>query len=730
MCCSSPSPPPPPDYSGIAASSEAAAKLARESAAEDLAFRKQVYQDSLPQQQGLYNLANRVADQQMGIADQNQRMAQEQWNYNLGNFRPLETQTILDSMGSQYLTADEMSQLQNTFAAPQTAPRFQDFMAQRGYTDPSSWMQRRTITNTVNPGQAAPADGPGFESWLAQQYPGYEFRGDSFGYNEQGQGEDGRDQWREVNSRSTLQGLYDSYYPTRAAIPGSTSVTEETSGLSPEQLAALRAEYQQQYGQLNDPAYQAQQAGQRSRLFNDLSRVAADRQAAETQQGFRTAAEQNVGDIESLRGQGAGELGSLRDQLDSQYTGLGTQGTAALDRIGVQGTGQLQGLRSTGTQQLNQLRDEGVGDLNQLRDSQLAYLRGREQQDREGIQAQINSAYGQQARNLTRMGGDPNRIAAMAAQIANSQALARVGGVNQLSRQYGEMNQNTMQQYGGQAAALRQGYGQQRYSQDMGLGQQQYAQDMGLGQQRYSQDMGIGQQQIVNRAQMGQQIAAMNQMYGQQSNAQRAAAREASRATEAGRYGQGIALRSGAANFGRNMPNTAGQAYGLAMQGGNAAVANANTGFMSGLPYAQFQAGGTGSQLAAAGLQQQGALGMGGLMNQQYNSQMNAYNAQNAAQGAGLAGLGSLAGQLGAAAIKNPAIFTLSDRRVKKDIRLIGQRGDGLNLYVFTYKHPYDAVYGTQPQMGVMADEVLEVYPDAVSTDAHGFMQVDYSKLG
>ena len=101
-----------------------------------------------------------------------------------------------------------------------------------------------------------------------------------------------------------------------------------------------------------------------------------------------------------------------------------------------------------------------------------------------------------------------------------------------------------------------------------------------------------------------------------------------------------ISLRAGAASFGRNMPNTAGQALGLATQAGNSAVGNQNAAFMSGMPYAQFAAGGTGNQIGAAGMAMQGNLGLGNLMNQNYQAQMSAH-------GQGMAGLGQLAGLVG-----------------------------------------------------------------------------------
>lgn len=101
--------------------------------------------------------------------------------------------------------------------------------------------------------------------------------------------------------------------------------------------------------------------------------------------------------------------------------------------------------------------------------------------------------------------------------------------------------------------------------------------------------------------------------------------------------GQLMGLRTGVANFGRNMPNTAGQAFGLATQAGSSAVANQNAGFTSGLPYAQFQTGAYGTGLGAAGIGSQTALGYGGLQNQQYATQAGA-------AGAALGGLGQLAG--------------------------------------------------------------------------------------
>jgi hypothetical protein len=59
-----------------------------------------------------------------------------------------------------------------------------------------------------------------------------------------------------------------------------------------------------------------------------------------------------------------------------------------------------------------------------------------------------------------------------------------------------------------------------------------------------------------------------------------------------------------------------------------------------------------------------------------------------------------------------------SDRRLKDDIRLVGRTFDGLNVYTFRYKN--DPIV----RMGVMAQEVLPVHPEAVS-ERDGYLAVD-----
>lgn len=264
--------------------------------------------------------------------------------------------------------------------------------------------------------------------------------------------------------------------------------------------------------------------------------------------------------------------------------------------------------------QLNQLITGGGG-LNTA--DRLGAMQGlaRKAEDTAGADAaaraggQVNDAYGMQARMMARYGGgDPRRLAPMAAQMANSQALAQVHA----------------------------------------------------------------------------------------SNTARQGVRD-----------QGIGLRANAAGLGRSVAGAGMQGYGLSADLGNSAINAQNTGFMSALPYAQFQSGAYGTQLGAAGLAQQGTLGLGQLQTGMYKTEADAH-------GAGMAGLGQLAGTVGMLAFK-------SDRRLKSNIVLTGVHPLGVGIY------EYD-IDGRR-ERGVMADEVEKVLPEAVLTGADGYKLVNYAML-
>ena len=75
-------------------------------------------------------------------------------------------------------------------------------------------------------------------------------------------------------------------------------------------------------------------------------------------------------------------------------------------------------------------------------------------------------------------------------------------------------------------------------------------------------------------------------------------------------------------------------------------------------------------------------------------------------------------GKMGQPGLSN----VFSDRRLKKNIKQIGTRPDGLNVYEFDY------IWGGGRQTGLMAQEVQSVYPGAVS-ESGGYLMVDYSKV-
>jgi hypothetical protein len=96
--------------------------------------------------------------------------------------------------------------------------------------------------------------------------------------------------------------------------------------------------------------------------------------------------------------------------------------------------------------------------------------------------------------------------------------------------------------------------------------------------------------------------------------------------------------------------------------------------------------------------------------------EQNLYNQQVAAQNANTAGLYSLAGAGGAAAITK-----YSDARLKSNIVKIGKHPIGIGIY------EYD-IFGHR-ERGVMAQELMQVMPDAVHQDSNGYFMVDYGRL-
>jgi len=145
------------------------------------------------------------------------------------------------------------------------------------------------------------------------------------------------------------------------------------------------------------------------------------------------------------------------------------------------------------------------------------------------------------------------------------------------------------------------------------------------------------------------------------------------------------------------------------------------------------QMGNLGAGAQAAGLQgAQAQLGAGtlGQQTQQagntalYNQflQQQAYPFQVAQFLANIAeGTGALSGST---TTTNQPMPFFSDRRLKHDIKRIGESDHGLPIYAFKYKHDPEG----HTHVGFMADEVEHVHPEAVGL-AGGYKTVDYDKI-
>ena len=138
-------------------------------------------------------------------------------------------------------------------------------------------------------------------------------------------------------------------------------------------------------------------------------------------------------------------------------------------------------------------------------------------------------------------------------------------------------------------------------------------------------------------------------------------------------------------------------------------------------PLAEFNAIRTGTapqmpQFTGVPQTQQANTNIAGIYSDNYNQQMNAWQQEQASQNAFMGGLFGLGGTLGGAWLR-------SDARLKRDIASIGSLPSGLPLYSYRY------LWSDAKQIGVMAQEARELFPDAVA-EIDGFLSVDYSRIG
>lgn len=65
-----------------------------------------------------------------------------------------------------------------------------------------------------------------------------------------------------------------------------------------------------------------------------------------------------------------------------------------------------------------------------------------------------------------------------------------------------------------------------------------------------------------------------------------------------------------------------------------------------------------------------------------------------------------------------------SDERLTRDMQEVARLDSGIKLYRFRYR------WNSTEYVGVMAQDIAKLLPDAVSKDADGYLLADYHQLG
>ena len=308
---------------------------------------------------------------------------------------------------------------------------------------------------------------------------------------------------------------------------------------------------------------------------------------------------------------------------------------------------------------------------------------------------------------------------------AFSQGLAGGQFANQAqSAQYGQ-NLGAMQ-----AANAAQA---QQYGQNQGLAnfantaqQNQFGQNLAAGQfANTAQQQGYGQ--AANNMTLGN--AAQAQGYGQAQGNLSAYNAAQGQANQQGLAAGNFANQAAQGNFGMGQQNAALNNQ-VGQQQFQQGLANANLGnqarqagiqeqaYMRQLPLNELNALRTGAQVQNPQFQpyqgsQIGQTPVFGAAQAQATANQNQYNQQVGQNNAFTSGLF----QIGAAA----APYAFSDRSLKSNIARIGTHPLGISIY------EYD-IFGHR-SVGVMADEVEAILPDAVATHGSGYKMVNYSMV-
>lgn len=289
-----------------------------------------------------------------------------------------------------------------------------------------------------------------------------------------------------------------------------------------------------------------------------------------------------------------------------------------------------------------------------------------------GLQASMaNASNGLQAAGLNQADRQFGANFGLQGQLANADNAYRFAGLNQADRQFGA---NMGYQYAG--------LGQQGQLANAQL--QQQAQQMGQQDRQFGAQMGLNYDQLINAFnQQNAQFGASNRLAYDQMNQQDRQFGANYDYQQAQADMQNLMALLG---YGQQMDQ-----YNNSLLGMDQNRAMALFGLIPGLTPTQVDV--TGPMNSYMNAQQQAAAN-------QTNSQNGFYNAL---------------GQLGSAA------FMLSDSRVKTDVSQVGTLDNGLPVYAYRY------IWGGPMQIGVMAQDVEKVKPEAV-TEFGGIKAVNYAE--
>jgi hypothetical protein len=394
------------------------------------------------------------------------------------------------------------------------------------------------------------------------------------------------------------------------------------------------------------------------------------------------------------------------------------QASIGLGRLAGQGLGYVENMLNTpfDTSRLAQMQSSvSPADMQRLTgEANLGQMGQAEAQLRAGQAPNLQTSLGQ---NVGMAGWDRASDLLMSRlnpQIEQSQDRLRAQLANQGIVAGTEAYDRAMQQQGQRENDLR----TQAQLQAQGIQQNLFGQELQAGQFGNQAMLGQNQAQLANlgftnqaqQADFANQLAGMgfNNQQIQQMYQNRMGQQQANNAIAQQEYANRMA--------GANLSNQARQ-QGLQEQA-----------YLRNEPLNTLSAVRTGAQVQGpqfvnsfnqATTQGADLLGAAGM---QYNAQMGDFNARQAAQqnfNQGLMGLGGA------------GVMAFSDIRMKENIKQIHWLPNGLPVYEYEYKpefkdHPF-AGHGVH--IGVMAQEVEMVKPEAVITNADGYKMVNYGLL-